>query len=498
MQVPATPLQGSVAAQPAMTDRAASRNERFFKGPPRRQRNSSHRRQQLPWRFRLRAFALYVTRGPCSTWSSRAASISTAPARRACAPTSASATGASRGRRRRRSTAARAHRRARRLGDARLPRHAHALRRRAARGARRCRESIRHGVTTVTVGSCSISTILVRRRGLLRSVHARRVGAARAGAAAAPRERRRWSTPREYVDFLQRHPLGANVDGVPRPLRPAHARARPRPRRRPARAPDARRAGADGALARGGARLRPPRPVDDDQPVGQARRRSLPLGAAAVDLRDLGRVPPAAPRAAPPRPHPAVGAEPGHQGQRALVPARERRLRLAQAAEAPRSSRSPTPSRRRACIASSARVTRFVNRVLGGDLRWQTLPVPFEVYADGIDLVVFEEFGAGQAALHLADEVARNALMRDEAYRRRSARTTTRASRRACGSATSTTRTSSPAPTPRVVGRSFGDGRRRARHPPGRRLPRSRRRARRRSCAGARPSPTIARARSSA
>jgi N-acyl-D-aspartate/D-glutamate deacylase len=44
--------------------------------------------------------------------------------------------------------------------------------------------------------------------------------------------------------------------------------------------------------------------------------------------------------------------------------------------------------------------------------------VPFEVYADGIDLVIFEEFGAGAAALHLRDEVERNALMRDESYRR--------------------------------------------------------------------------------
>jgi N-acyl-D-aspartate/D-glutamate deacylase len=44
--------------------------------------------------------------------------------------------------------------------------------------------------------------------------------------------------------------------------------------------------------------------------------------------------------------------------------------------------------------------------------------VPFEVYADGIDLVVFEEFGAGAAALHLKDEVERNELMRDEEYRR--------------------------------------------------------------------------------
>ena len=37
----------------------------------------------------------------------------------------------------------------------------------------------------------------------------------------------------------------------------------------------------------------------------------------------------------------------------------------------------------------------------------------------GIDLVIFEEFGAGAAALHLRDEVERKELMRDEAYRRR-------------------------------------------------------------------------------
>ena len=61
---------------------------------------------------------------------------------------------------------------------------------------------------------------------------------------------------------------------------------------------------------------------------------------------------------------------------------------------------------------------RFINR-LGGNFRWQHLPVPFEVYADGIDLVIFEEFGSGAAALHLRDEVERNEMLRDEAYRRR-------------------------------------------------------------------------------
>ena len=62
-------------------------------------------------------------------------------------------------------------------------------------------------------------------------------------------------------------------------------------------------------------------------------------------------------------------------------------------------------------------LSHLVNR-FGGDFRWQHLPVPFEVYADGIDLVIFEEFGAGAAALHLQDEVERNEMMRDEGYRR--------------------------------------------------------------------------------
>ena len=59
-----------------------------------------------------------------------------------------------------------------------------------------------------------------------------------------------------------------------------------------------------------------------------------------------------------------------------------------------------------------------VNR-LGADFRWQHLPVPFEVYADGIDLVIFEEFGAGAQALHLQEKLARDELMRDPAYRAR-------------------------------------------------------------------------------
>lgn len=60
---------------------------------------------------------------------------------------------------------------------------------------------------------------------------------------------------------------------------------------------------------------------------------------------------------------------------------------------------------------------RFTN-TLRGDFRWQVLPTPFTVYADGIDVVFFEEFGAGELALDLKDAVERNKLLKDEKYRR--------------------------------------------------------------------------------
>lgn len=66
-------------------------------------------------------------------------------------------------------------------------------------------------------------------------------------------------------------------------------------------------------------------------------------------------------------------------------------------------------------------LTKLVSKVTNwfkGDFRWQLIPTPFKVYADGIDIVLFEEFQAGELALDLRDEVERNALLKDEAYRR--------------------------------------------------------------------------------
>jgi N-acyl-D-aspartate/D-glutamate deacylase len=64
-------------------------------------------------------------------------------------------------------------------------------------------------------------------------------------------------------------------------------------------------------------------------------------------------------------------------------------------------------------------LVRLFNRFLRTDFRMQALPEVFDLWADGIDLVVFEEFGAGTAALHVEDPAERARLLSDPAYRAR-------------------------------------------------------------------------------
>lgn len=63
--------------------------------------------------------------------------------------------------------------------------------------------------------------------------------------------------------------------------------------------------------------------------------------------------------------------------------------------------------------------TKLLNTLLGSKIVWQALPLPFEIYADGMELVIFEEFGAGREALHIREELNRNELLKNQEYRRR-------------------------------------------------------------------------------
>jgi len=62
----------------------------------------------------------------------------------------------------------------------------------------------------------------------------------------------------------------------------------------------------------------------------------------------------------------------------------------------------------------------FFNKLCRADFRMQTFPVPFRVLAEGMELVIFEEFPTGALARHLSRDTAkRNETLQDPEYRRK-------------------------------------------------------------------------------
>src|SRR5688572_8085147 len=71
-------------------------------------------------------------------------------------------------------------------------------------------ESVRHGVTTVTLGNCSISAILSEPEDCS-DLFTRVESVPREQVLPLLLSRKDWRTPGEYVQFLRNHPLGPNV-----------------------------------------------------------------------------------------------------------------------------------------------------------------------------------------------------------------------------------------------------------------------------------------------
>src|ERR1700722_19422640 len=276
-------------------------------------------------------------------------------------------------------------------------------------------ESVRHGVTTVTTGSCSISTI---------HVDAEEAGDLFGRVEAIPREHviksigahKTWSTSEEYIAAIEDLPLGPNLCsfighsdiravtmGLERStdddIKPTRAEVA-RMERMLTEALDA------GFIGLSTNQLK------FDKLDGQTcRSRTLPStyakwrenGRLQKLVRARGRILQSAPDISMP-------------------------LRMAlQALQSIGLFRRPLKTTLLAAADAKSNPVAFyflkalatgVNK-LGANFRFQHLPVPFTVYADGIDFVIFEEFGSGQEAMHLADCLERDELMRDESYRRR-------------------------------------------------------------------------------
>ncbi|WP_280428936.1 N-acyl-D-amino-acid deacylase family protein [Nocardia brasiliensis] len=275
-------------------------------------------------------------------------------------------------------------------------------------------ESVRHGITTVLLGSCSLSTVHVGATdagdlfGRVEAIPRRHV-------IEAVEQTKTWRSAREYIAVLEELPLGPNIAAML-----GHSDIRTallgldRATRADVRPTEAELAAMEAALTEaldaGFVGMSAQQLLFDKLDGDTCRSRTLPSTYAKARerrrlnaiLRKRGRILQAGPDIASVRSIAAMTLSTLGIFRKQL------KTTLLSAADI-----KANP----ALVHIMGPLARVLN-ALGGDFRWQHLPVPFEVYADGIDLVIFEEFGSGAAALHLADQVERNALLQDETYRR--------------------------------------------------------------------------------
>ncbi|MDT4916948.1 MAG: hypothetical protein QOH89_1648 [Pseudonocardiales bacterium] len=275
-------------------------------------------------------------------------------------------------------------------------------------------ESVRHGVTTIVMGSCSLSTVHVD--GVNAGDLFGRVEAIpRQHVIAAIDKRKTWTNAAEYVEALERLPLGPNLAAfIGHSDMRAATMGLDRATRKEVRPTEAELARMetllDEALDAGMLGMSSQQLLFDKLDGEVCRSRTLPSTyAKATELRRLNAILRRRERVLQSGPDIKNPKSVISQLLTSLGVGRKRlKISLLSAADL-----KALP----AVIHGMGPAARIINK-LGGDFRWQHLPVPFEVYADGIDLVIFEEFGTGAAALHLSDAVARDELLRDETYRR--------------------------------------------------------------------------------
>lgn len=280
------------------------------------------------------------------------------------------------------------------------------------------RESVRHGVTTLLLGNCSLSTVYANSEDAA-DLFSRVEAVPREFVLRTLQENKTWSSAAEYIDAIDALPLGPNVSSML-----GHSDLR-------AAVLGLERATDDTVRPTDAELEKMARMLDEALDAGMLGMSGMD---APIDKLDGDRF-----RS---RALPSTFAT--WRERRRLIKVLRKRGRILQSAPNVNSPVSPlmfflTSSRilnggkgvRMSMLVSADAKSmplavhvfglgaRILNKLLTASVRFQHLPVPFELYSDGIDLPVFEEFGAGTAALHVRDQLQRNALLADESYRRR-------------------------------------------------------------------------------
>ena len=275
-------------------------------------------------------------------------------------------------------------------------------------------ESVRHGVTTVLVGSCSLSMVCSEAEDAS-DIFTRVETVPREKVLPILRQHKSWSSPAQWRAFVDRHPLGPNLisflghsdlrvavmglhRATDRQVTPSEAELQ----RMEALLEEALDCGFLGlsTMCLKWDKIDGDREWSKSLPSTYARWREVRRLNRL--LRRRGRVHQGAPNAANPL---QITQYIGEAIGLLRKPLKTTLISLLDL----KGNRS---------LALLARFSAWLTNRLGGDFRWQLLPTPFAIYADGMDIVLFEEFGAGEMALDVKDQLERNQLLQDEQYRR--------------------------------------------------------------------------------
>ncbi|WP_309044441.1 N-acyl-D-amino-acid deacylase family protein [Marinobacter sediminicola] len=275
-------------------------------------------------------------------------------------------------------------------------------------------ESVRHGVTTVLVGSCSLSMICSDYEDAS-DIFTRVETVPRERVLPILKEHKTWSTPKQWVEHIKQMPLGPNVVsllghsdmrvGVMGLSRATDLAVQPTEEEMQIMEGLLKEALDEGFLGLSTMCLKWDK-VDGDREWSKSLPSTYAKWGEVARLnklvRQYNRVHQGAPNAATPLQI--------LQYVRECVGLLRRPLKTTLI--------SQMDLKGSAALTTLTRLTSMFTNALRGDFRWQVLPTPFTVYADGIDVVFFEEFGAGEMALDLKDAVERNDLLQSEEYRR--------------------------------------------------------------------------------
>ncbi len=277
-------------------------------------------------------------------------------------------------------------------------------------------ESVRHGVTTVLIGSCGLS-LLVGEPEDLADTFCRVEGIPHHIVLEMLRERKDWNTPAEYVEHLGTLALGPNVIAMA-----GHSAIRSHAMGI-GRALDSKVTPSDSEM---GSMIRLINESLDAglaglsvnllpwDKMGGTRYRSLPTPSVFARFSEYRKL--AERCRAEDRVFQAI---PNLQTRWTIGPLLDMsRARNGKALRTSLLTMMDAPPAMGA-FRAMAGVANFYNSKLDAHVRFQALPNPFDLYTDGIENPVFEELGAGTEALHIEDPEARQMMFSSPGFRSR-------------------------------------------------------------------------------